>query len=654
MKIYPKILTVTIALMIIPSLFFIFYFTNNIERNGDKFIENRLYKRYLNIKLFFDSIKGSLALKITKSINSNDLDSLYRYFDYVKIIDIPEGVDDISGVSKFSSSNDIILTNNGIEILIKMPYGYKNKNISSYIELSKNISQDALLKNYYADVSEKFAIYEVNYGLDNGDKDKFRLIKSEFYDSYNNNIVTNLGDDSIMKKVLDNKQYFFEKNKFISYTAYDMIYFPLRNENNIIGVYIVGIQKVEMSSVISSMKFNVLFLIFIEVILAVLSTFLISRILVNPIHKIELFSNKVADGDFSYQLKIDSNDEIANLADNINIMVNKLNYTKLLEEKVKERTADLEKAKMEAERVSKNKTNLLSNISHELRTPLNSINGISGLFHCGGFERNYEIVNGINKILNNDACKDSIKHQLNKIKQVFESGDNVKLSIFENLKDFFPEIFLNEELMGEYNEILNICADEESEKQKAYKYIKESGDHLLKLIDMIMNISLLDSGKVEVDNKVVNFPDVVSSIKTDAENFLKIKNKTDYLTITFNVNKNIQKIIMDQNKYKYILFSLITNAIKFSDKGGISLNIDIKDGNLTTSVKDEGRGIKEEDKDKIFTEFGKTNDAANSLGLGLGLVETKKVVELLSGEIGFESVYGTGSEFWFEIPYNES
>jgi len=651
MKIYPKILTVTIALMIIPSLFFIFYFTNNIESNGDKFIENRLYKRYLNIKLFFDSIKGTLALKITKSINSNDLDSLYRYFDYVKIVDISgEGGNDKSSVSKFNSTNDIILTNNGIEILIRMPYGYKNKNIGSYIELSKNISQDSLLKNYYADVSEKFAIYKVNYDLSSDDKEYLRLIKSEFYDSYNNNIVSNLGNNEIMKKVLDNKQYYFEKNKFISYTAYDMIYFPLRNENNIIGIYIVGIQKVEMNSVISSMKFNVLFLIFIEVILAVLSTFLISRILVNPIREIEMFSNKVADGDFSYQLKINSNDEIANLADNINIMVNKLNYTKLLEEKVKERTADLEKAKLEAERISKNKTNLLSNMSHELRTPLNSVNGISGLLYCGGFERNYEIINEINKI---HATDDAFSRQLQNIKNILEKESNLKLQIFETLKHYFPDYVKSDEVKPIINKIEAICANEESEKIKAYKYIKESGDHLLKLIDMIMNISLLDSGKIAVENKIVYFPDVVTSLKTDTENFLKIRNKMETLTISFNVNESIRNVELDQNKYRFILFGFITNAIKFSDKGRISINIDVKNGYLTTSVKDEGKGIKEEDKDKIFTEFGKTNDPANSFGLGLGLVETKKVVELLNGKIGFKSVYGEGSEFRFDIPFSK-
>ncbi|HPO49189.1 MAG TPA: ATP-binding protein [Spirochaetota bacterium] len=631
MKIYPKTLIITILIVILPSLFFIFYFTRDIEKNGDKFIEERLYKRYLNIKLFLDSIKDNLELKAVNAINDDRIESIEKYFDFFKIENFPGNLDESEkeSLNHFTTINNIVVSGRGVEVTIKIPYIYEGKKIIKYIEAIKYISEDEILKNYYVEVNERSAIFNVVRSKNN--KIEFNPVKSEFTDAFNNRIFSGIADKNIMREIVGEKSYALEKNKKIGNKIYDLIYFTIRNYNQTVGIYVVGIQKSNIIEMVSTMKRNVLFLILIATLLSVLSTFLISRMLIFPIRKIENFSTRAALGDFSYQLKINQKDEVGSLANNINEMVNKLNYTKILEEKVKERTEELEKAKKEAEKNSVYKTKLLDNMSHELRTPLNTINGISNLLYCGGFDKKQEIIEKINSVCDKVSITDDFTKKLSKIKEKVNSGSDFDVCFLKNLLDQLNETPINDGIIEDFKEIEELCIEEKMEKQRAYEYIKDAGDYLSSLIDMIMNISRIDAGKIEINKEEINFTELIDKIKIEAKTFLEEKNKEERLSVIFDVDDKIEEIFLDRNKYKQIILSLINNAVKFTVEGRVVIKIEMKNDKIITNVKDSGIGIKDEDKSKIFSEFGKIVEEDENSGTGLGLVFTKKLVDLLGG-----------------------
>ncbi len=110
-------------------------------------------------------------------------------------------------------------------------------------------------------------------------------------------------------------------------------------------------------------------------------------------------------------------------------------------------------------------------------------------------------------------------------------------------------------------------------------------------------------------------------------------------------------ITSDERRVKQIIVNLIGNAVKFTDKGKIDIKAEKKDGMVEISVRDTGIGMRKEDMDKLFGAFsqipigGRTEE-----GTGLGLYLSRKIADLLSGEIWAESEFGEGSEFTFTLP----
>jgi signal transduction histidine kinase/ActR/RegA family two-component response regulator len=183
--------------------------------------------------------------------------------------------------------------------------------------------------------------------------------------------------------------------------------------------------------------------------------------------------------------------------------------------------------------------------------------------------------------------------------------------------------------------------------------IKGAAFSLLNIINDILDFSKIDARKMEILPQLFDF----ASFINDTVNMVNLKAAAAGLAFTTAISKDIPPLInADEIRLKQCLVNILGNAVKFTPKGYIHLavwpefmeNGDLK---LHFSVRDTGRGIKQEDIGKLFTEFQRidTRKNRNIIGTGLGLAITGRLVELMGGTVSVESVYGEGSTFSFYV-----
>jgi len=189
------------------------------------------------------------------------------------------------------------------------------------------------------------------------------------------------------------------------------------------------------------------------------------------------------------------------------------------------------------------------------------------------------------------------------------------------------------------------------DQKKHIEIIISESDRLMQLIQQILDVAKLSSGKIKLDLQKVNFRELGQnpSIKSLSE---MIEKKG--LAFEWVVDYNVPEIIADPNRVIQVLVNLIGNAIKFTEHGSIRVHVFKKGKNVRVEVADTGIGISKEDKAKLFRKFyqlprkGLTKQEGS--GTGLGLVISKEIVNLHGGKIGVISELGKGSTFWFTLP----
>lgn len=192
-----------------------------------------------------------------------------------------------------------------------------------------------------------------------------------------------------------------------------------------------------------------------------------------------------------------------------------------------------------------------------------------------------------------------------------------------------------------------------NEQQDYLNLIKMSGDHLLTIINDILDISKIEAGKMELESAPFSYKDI---IRDTISLFSTVTNeKKIYLTFTSDMNQP-HFVYGDSTRFKQILTNLVSNAIKFTNTGGITISADSKEEpenllNLHISVEDTGIGIADDKINQLFTSFTQADSSITRKygGTGLGLSICKSLIELMGGNIYIESCLGKGTKFSFKL-----
>lgn len=347
-------------------------------------------------------------------------------------------------------------------------------------------------------------------------------------------------------------------------------------------------------------------------LVALLVSFWLQRIVTRPILAIGKVAREVvAQKDYSRRADKISGDEVGALVDSFNDMMAEIEAStrgleasnreiareveerrvaqqeimrlnQELEQRVKERTAQLETSNRElalasesAENANRAKSEFLSSMSHELRTPLNAIIG-------------------------------------------------------------FGQLLASEEIPSS-----------EAQKRSYIGHIVTAGGHLLTLINEILNLAQIESGKLTLSLEPVLLDEILAECKTMIEPMGEPRG----IRLVFPALGG-QGVLADRTRLRQVLLNLFSNAIKYNRDGGAVVveSVRVSATRVRLSVQDTGMGLSAEQVQALFQPFNRLGqETGGQEGTGIGLVVTKRLVELMGGEIGVTSTPGVGSAFWLDL-----
>ena len=184
---------------------------------------------------------------------------------------------------------------------------------------------------------------------------------------------------------------------------------------------------------------------------------------------------------------------------------------------------------------------------------------------------------------------------------------------------------------------------DEDEKKEYLEIIHKNNDLLLHLIDDILDFSKIESGTLDYHISEMNIKEICEEVFLASS--LKMKPE---VKLVFDKELPSIRLKTDPQRVMQVISNFVNNAIKFTEKGSITISYKREGNYLRVNVQDTGIGISEDDRKRIFERFIKINEFKQ--GTGLGLTISRTIIESLNGAIGVDSVKGSGSTFWFTLP----
>lgn len=191
------------------------------------------------------------------------------------------------------------------------------------------------------------------------------------------------------------------------------------------------------------------------------------------------------------------------------------------------------------------------------------------------------------------------------------------------------------------------------EQRQNLNIINRSGEHLLSLINDVLEMTKIEAGRVQLENA----PFDLGGMVRDVTDMMGVRAKEKGLRLLLDQTSQFPRFIVgDEARLRQVLINLVGNAIKFTDDGGVTLRLGTRQNrisHLQIEVEDSGTGIEAADQQRIFEPFVQLGEQKNNKGTGLGLTITRQFVELMGGQLSLTSQPGKGSLFRIDLPLTE-
>ena len=188
-----------------------------------------------------------------------------------------------------------------------------------------------------------------------------------------------------------------------------------------------------------------------------------------------------------------------------------------------------------------------------------------------------------------------------------------------------------------------------AEQQGYLATIRQCSSTLMNTLNDVLDISKMEAGQLSITPIDFDFHTMLNGIEKTYENLAHQKN----ISFAVYVDQNVPRYIhADPNRIQQVILNLANNAVKFTDHGGVTVKVHF-DEMISVVVEDTGIGVSEEHQKRLFKKFSQVDGSISRKygGTGLGLFISQSLIVSMKGEVGFSSVEGQGSTFWFKVPY---